>query len=80
LRSSPRKPSHLRDARSLLGFALFAPFATFLLDQARCRCCSAGRAILALAALLRLAELESGDARHPTVGLAAFHRRVETAP
>ena len=32
-RSSPRKPSRLRDARSLLGFALFAPFATFLLDQ-----------------------------------------------
>ena len=32
-RSSRRRPFGLRDARSLLGFALFAPFATFLLDQ-----------------------------------------------
>ena len=29
----PAETDSLRDARSLLGFALFAPFATFLLDQ-----------------------------------------------
>ena len=52
----------LRDARSLLGFALFAPFATFLLDQGPLSLllglCGA---LLALAALLRLSEFESGD-------------------
>lgn len=62
----PAETFHLRDARSLLGFALFAPFATFLLDQGPV---SLGLgligAILVLAALLRLAELESGDSRHP---------------
>ena len=29
----PSETANLRDARSLVGFALFAPFATFLLDQ-----------------------------------------------
>ena len=29
----PSETAKLRDARSLIGFALFAPFATFLLDQ-----------------------------------------------
>ncbi|WP_458351495.1 transglutaminase TgpA family protein [Luteimonas rhizosphaerae] len=58
------KPSELRtlrDARSLLGFALFAPFATFLLDQGPL---SLGLgllgALLALAAMSRLAEQEAG--------------------
>ena len=53
----------LRDARSLLGFALFAPFATFLLDQGPVSLVlGLGAALLALAAMLRLAELESGEA------------------
>ena len=57
----PAETSGLRDARSLLGFALFAPFATFLLDQGPLPLAlGLLAATLALAALLRLAELESG--------------------
>jgi transglutaminase-like putative cysteine protease len=68
----PAETFHLRDARSLLGFALFAPFATFLLDQGPMSLLlGLLGALLALAALLRLAELESGDGRHPT---PAWHR------
>ena len=53
----------LRDARSLLGFALFAPFATFLLDQGPLSLVLAFTAAFAvLMALLRLSERESGDA------------------
>ncbi|HZH44926.1 MAG TPA: DUF3488 and transglutaminase-like domain-containing protein [Lysobacter sp.] len=59
----PAEVAGLRDARSYVGFALFAPFATFLLDQGPL---SLGlglvAALTALAALQRLAELESGDA------------------
>jgi transglutaminase-like putative cysteine protease len=56
----PAETSSLRDARSLLGFALFAPFATFLLDQGPLPLVlGLAGATLALAALLRLAELES---------------------
>lgn len=52
----------LRDARSLLGFALFAPFATFLLDQGPLSLLlGLAAALLALAAMLRLAEFESGE-------------------
>ncbi len=58
------KPSELRslrDARSLLGFALFAPFATFLLDQGPVSLVLALLgALLALAAMSRLAEQEAG--------------------
>ena len=62
----PAESFHLRDARSLLGFALFAPFATFLLDQGPLSLLlGLLGATLALAALLRLAELESGDGRDP---------------
>src|SRR5690606_20559737 len=51
----------LRDARSLLGFALFAPFATFLLDQGPVSLLlSLLAATLVLMALLRLSEQESG--------------------
>lgn len=58
----PAETSNLRDARSLLGFALFAPFATFLLDQGPLTLAlGLAGALLALAALLQLAELESGD-------------------
>ena len=58
----PAETSGLRDARSLVGFGLFAPFATFLLDQGPL---SLGLGLLAatsgLVALQRLADLESGD-------------------
>ena len=56
--------ARLRDARSLIGFALFAPFATFLLDQGPLSLVlGLAAAIGALVALQRLADLESGDAR-----------------
>ena len=62
----PAELSNLRDARSLLGFALFAPFATFLLEQGPLALLlGLLGASLVLAALLRLAELESGDAARP---------------
>lgn len=49
-----------RDARSLLGFAFFAPFATFLLDQGPLSLLlGLAGALVALAALWRLSELES---------------------
>ena len=58
----PMELVSLRDARSLLGFALFAPFATFLLDQGPLSLLlGLGAALLALASMLRLAEFESGD-------------------
>jgi transglutaminase-like putative cysteine protease len=60
----PSETSRLRDARSLIGFALFAPFATFLLDQGPLSLAlGLAAAVGALAALQRLADLESGDAR-----------------
>src|SRR5688500_16116283 len=64
------KPSEtftLRDGRSLMGFALFAPFATFLLDQGPVSL-TLGliAALLVLATLQRMADLESGDLK--TVG------------
>lgn len=59
------KPVELRnrrDARSLVGFALFAPFATFLLDQGPLSLVlGLAAAGTALAAMLRLSEAESGD-------------------
>ncbi|GAB3057725.1 transglutaminase TgpA family protein [Stenotrophomonas tumulicola] len=55
----------LRDARSLLGFALFAPFAAFLLDQGPLTTSLATLAgICALLALQRLAQAE-GQAHPP---------------
>src|SRR5690554_6183410 len=58
----PMELRSLRDARSLLGFALFAPFATFLLDQGPLSLVMGlVGAVLALMALLRLSELESAD-------------------
>jgi len=62
----PIEMASVRDARSLLGFGLFAPFATFLLDQGPLPLLlGVLGATLALAALLRLSELESGDGRQP---------------
>ena len=58
----PGELATLRDARSLVGFALFAPFSTFLLDQGPLSLLlgllGAG---LALVALLQLSADESGD-------------------
>lgn len=62
----PVEMRSLRDARSLLGFALFAPFATFLLDQGpRSLILGLLGALAVLAALLRLSEIEVGE-RAPT--------------
>ncbi|GAB2611340.1 transglutaminase TgpA family protein [Novilysobacter erysipheiresistens] len=58
----PAETFSLRDARSLIGFALFAPFGTFLLDQGPLPLAlGLLGALLALCALQRLADLESGD-------------------
>lgn len=56
----PSETSTLRDGRSLIGFALFAPFATFLLDQGPVTSLLGVLAILAcLLSLQRLADAES---------------------
>ena len=73
----PAETSGLRDARSLLGFALFAPFATFLLDQGPLPLLlGLFGATLALAALLRLAELESGEIAAGVAPLPPWRRFV----
>ena len=60
----PSETTRIRDARSLLGFALFAPFATFLLDQGPLSLAlGLIGACLALVALLRLADFEAGIER-----------------
>lgn len=62
----PSETARLRDARSLIGFALFAPFATFLLDQGPLSLLlGLASAVGALAALQRLSDLESGDGTYP---------------
>jgi len=58
----PAETFTLRDGRSLMGFALFAPFATFLLDQGPVSLVLGLVAVLlVLASLQRMADLESGD-------------------
>ncbi len=67
----PAETASLRDARSLLGFALFAPFAAFLLDQGPLTMLLGLVAVLAaLIALLRLADAEAGV--HEEAGLSAL--------
>ncbi|MCR6662469.1 MAG: DUF3488 and transglutaminase-like domain-containing protein [Luteimonas sp.] len=62
----PMELRTLRDGRSLLGFALFAPFATFLLDQGPLSLAlGLVAALLVLVALLRLSEQESRDPLQP---------------
>jgi len=59
----------LRDARSLLGFALFSPFAAFLLDQGPLTTALAALAgVSALLALQRLAQDEGHAGRLPLRG------------
>lgn len=62
----PAETFALRDARSLVGFGLFAPFATFLLDQGPLALgLGLVAVLLALATLQRLADVESGDVTAP---------------
>jgi transglutaminase-like putative cysteine protease len=57
----PSETASLRDARSLVGFALFAPFSTFLLDQGPLSLAlGLAGAMLARGALQRLAAVEGG--------------------
>ena len=59
----PSETANVRDARSLVGFALFSPFATFLLDQGPLTLVLGITAtLLALLALQRLADVEAVDA------------------
>ena len=56
----PSETRSLRDARSLVGFALFAPFATFLLDQGPLSLVLGLIAlVVGLLTLQRLADVES---------------------
>jgi transglutaminase-like putative cysteine protease len=62
----PAETATLRDGRSLVGFALFAPFATFLLDQGPLSLLlGVAAAACALVALQQMAEAESGETRSP---------------
>jgi len=64
----------LRDARSLLGFALFAPFAAFLLDQGPV---TMGLAVLAaLAILLTLQRLAHAEGEAPDAALGGQLRGI----
>ena len=58
----PAETAVARDARSLLGFALFAPFATFLLDQGPLALAlGLAGATFALVALLQVEHADSGE-------------------
>lgn len=76
----PVEMRSLRDARSLLGFALFAPFATFLLDQGPLSLSlGLAGAVAALTALHTLSEIESdarAPARRPWSRLASVARMI----
>ncbi|AKC85728.1 transglutaminase TgpA family protein [Pseudoxanthomonas suwonensis] len=74
----PTELRTLRDARSLVGFALFAPFAAFLLDQGPLVMAFALAAVLAgLLTLQRLADLEAGiPPPRPRQRLATMGRLV----
>jgi transglutaminase-like putative cysteine protease len=74
----PVEMRSLRDARSLLGFALFAPFATFLLDQGpRSLMLGLLGAVAVLTALLRLSEIEVDEGA--SVGRPWWRRFVAVA-
>ncbi len=63
----PSETVSLRDGRSLIGFGLFAPFATFLLDQGPTSLALALIAVLlSLVALQALAAREAGIAQNPS--------------
>lgn len=70
----PAETTSLRDGRSLVGFALFAPFSTFLLDQGPWTLVlGLLGALLGLGALQRLAALEGGA---PARGVLAPMRQA----
>ena len=57
----PTETTSVRDARSLVGYGLFAPFAAYLLDQGPLSLVLGALAVAAaLTTLLRLADLDSG--------------------
>ena len=64
----------LRDARSLLGFALFAPFAAFLLDQGPLT--TALAALAAISALIALQRLAQDEGRSVPVAVRGQLRGV----
>ncbi|MDR6842260.1 transglutaminase TgpA family protein [Pseudoxanthomonas sacheonensis] len=69
----PSETSTLRDARSLIGFALFAPFSAFLLDQGPLTMLLGLLSVLcALVTLQRLADVESGSLDSGTKPLPAL--------
>ena len=68
----PAETRGLRDARSLAGFALFAPFAAFLLDQGPLTMVLG--LLAALAALLVLQRLADAEARIPSKALPLRQR------
>jgi transglutaminase-like putative cysteine protease len=69
----PSETSTLRDARSLIGFALFAPFSAFLLDQGPLTMLLGLLSVLcALLTLQRLADVESGSLAGTPVPLRAL--------
>ena len=72
----PTETRTLRDARSLVGFALFAPFATFLLDQGPLSLLLGLTAtVAALVTLQRLADIEADIVPIPlTMGLRGVGR------
>lgn len=75
----PGELASVRDARSLVGFALFAPFSTFLLDQGPLSLLlGLAGALTALAALAQLSEHESavGVTITPRARLALVGRLV----
>ena len=75
----PAELGTLRDARSLVGFALFAPFSTFLLDQGPVSMAlGLVGAIVALAALAQLSDVEAraGSPLAPRARLAGVGRLV----
>lgn len=76
----PSETSTLRDARSLIGFALFAPFSAFLLDQGPLTMLLGLLSVLcALVTLQRLADVESdslASGTKPLPTLAAVGKLV----
>ncbi len=70
----PAETAGLRDARSLLGFALFAPFAAFLLDQGPLTLLLGLAA--ALAVLLGLQRLADAEAQRPAAAFGPQLRGV----
>lgn len=70
----PAETASLRDARSLLGFALFAPFAAFLLDQGPLTLVLGLAA--AIAVLLGLQRLADAEAQRPPAALGPQLRAI----